>query len=168
MQAPPPANAAPIGRDQPIHFAGLTAAPPPPPSHPAPTGPPLHHTGPYPDTAVPAPSTYFEAPLKLPPGITNPPPPPSSSPPPPPPGTTPPVENASGNTDSQEPQNEAAKIEEPDEGNVISAAPQIRQNVDLNDGKKSTSCSSYQCDAEIANALRGEPKYKFYRFHFQH
>ena len=137
MQAPPPANAAPIIRDQPIHFAGLTAAPPPPPSHPAPTGPPLQ-SGPYPDTTVPAPSTYFEAPLKLPLGITNPPPPPSSSPPPPPPGTSPTVgEAASGATDSQESPNEAAKTEEPDEGNVISAAPQIRQNVDINDGKKS-------------------------------
>ena len=126
-----------VNHDQPIHFAGLTAAPPPPPSHPAPSAPPVGHSGPYPDTTAPTPAAYFEPPLKLPPGITNPPPPPSTSPPPPPPGTSSPEDSAPADVDMQDGcQNEAlAKEEEGEEGNnVISAAPQIRQNVDLSDG----------------------------------
>ncbi len=134
FQVLPPSNPIPVAHDQ-IHFAGLTAAPPPPPSHPAPSDPPLQPRV-YPDTTAPAPPVYFEAPIKLPPGVTNPPPPPSTSPPPPPPGTASSAEDAQADTETREAQNEAGgKSEEAEEGNVISAAPQIRQNLDLNDGE---------------------------------
>ncbi len=118
--------------DQPIHFAGLTAAPPPPPSHPAPPSP--SSTPPAPPHHLPSPAPYFpDAPtLKLPPGLSGdpPPPPPPTSSPPPPLGFAP----AAPAVQDEDSQNEARAPEEAaEDANVISAAPQIRQN-DVEDG----------------------------------